>query len=126
MSRSCLAAPYNFIHADIHALQYFGSTLYCCSDGGVFRSSNDGANWTDLKTSVATLQFQGADYDPNNPNVISGGMQDNGKSKSSNGGLSTNQVWGGDGGYTLIDPVNTNYYYSQYVNGTVERSTDSG
>jgi hypothetical protein len=32
----------------------------------------------------------------------------------------------GDGGYTIVDPVNPNYIYGQYVNGTIHRSNNSG
>lgn len=118
--------PAKFAHADIHALVYNGTVLYSCTDGGIFLSSDDGVTWKDLNRTLGTLQYQGADYEPANVNTISGGMQDNGKSKTVNGGTTTEQVWGGDGGYTLIDPIQPQYYYSQYVNGSIERSTDYG
>ena len=116
----------NFTHADIHFLGYNGSVLYCGSDGGVFKSTNDGTTWTDLNATLSTLQFQSADYDPTSLLKIYGGTQDNNKENTTNGGTLWNQVTTGDGGYTVVDPVNTNYVYGQYVNGSVQRSANSG
>ncbi|MCE1164215.1 MAG: T9SS type A sorting domain-containing protein [Bacteroidetes bacterium] len=116
----------NFCHADIHRLAYNGSVLYCCSDGGVYKSTNDGQNWTDLNRTISTLQFQSADYDPTNVLYLQGGTQDNNKETSTNGGTNWIQRSTGDGGYTIIDPVNTSYVYGQYVNGSIQRSNNRG
>ena len=115
-----------FSHADIHRLDYNGSVLYCCSDGGVYKSSNDGTNWTDLNHNLSTLQFQSADYDPTNLLLFQGGTQDNNKQYTTNGGTQWIQRTTGDGGYTIVDPVNTNYIYGQYVQGSIQRSATSG
>ena len=115
-----------FSHADIHFLGYNGTVLYCGSDGGVYRSTNDGASWTDLNATLSTLQFQSADYDPTSLLKIYGGTQDNNKENTTNGGTVWNQVTTGDGGYTIVDPVNTNVVYGQYVDGSIQRSVNSG
>lgn len=115
----------NFSHADIHKLAYNGTVLYCASDGGFYKSTNNGNNWTDLNRTISTLQFQSADYDPTNVLKIYGGCQDNDKQYTTNGGADWIQRTTGDGGYTIVDPVNTNYIYSQYVNGTLYRSSNS-
>ena len=116
----------NFCHADIHRLDYRGSILYCCSDGGVYKSTNDGTTWTDLNRTISTLQYQSADYDPTDLLKFQGGTQDNNKQYTTNGGTDWIQRSTGDGGYTIVDPVNTNYIYGQYVNGSVQRSANSG
>jgi photosystem II stability/assembly factor-like uncharacterized protein len=115
-----------FCHADIHRLAYNGSILYCMSDGGVYKSTNDGLNWTDLNQTISTLQFESADYDGSNLLNIHGGCQDNNKQYTNNGGSNWIQRTTGDGGYTIIDPVNPNYIYGQYVNGSCQRSANSG
>ncbi len=120
------STPGNFCHADIHRLEYNGSVLYCCSDGGVYKSTNDGNNWTDLNQKLSTLQYQSADYDPTNLLSFQGGTQDNNKMTSTDGGSNWIQRTTGDGGYTIVDPVNTNYIYGQYVNGSIQRSNNSG
>lgn len=116
----------NFTHADIHFLTYNGPVLYCCSDGGIYKSTNDGNNWTDLNHFISTLLFQGADYDVSNTQKLYGGTQDNDKEFSIDGGNNWTQKTTGDGGYTVVDPVNTNYVYGQYVNGSLQRSANSG
>ena len=120
------STPGNFCHADIHRLEYNGTVLYCCSDGGVYKSTNDGNNWTDLNQKLSTLQYQSADYDPTNLLSFQGGTQDNNKMTTTNGGSNWIQRTTGDGGYTIVDPVNTNYVYGQYVNGSIQRSNNSG
>lgn len=120
--------PNAFSHADIHFLGYSinSGDLYCGSDGGVYRSTNDGTTWRDLNTTISTLQYQSADYDPINPLKLYGGTQDNNIERSVDGGTNWTQYTTGDGGYTIVDPVSTNIVYSQYVNGSLERSEDGG
>jgi photosystem II stability/assembly factor-like uncharacterized protein len=115
-----------FSHADIHYMVYNGSVLYCCSDGGIYKSTNDGTTWTDLNHNISTLQYQSADYDVTNLDKLYGGCQDNDKETTTNGGANWVQRNTGDGGYTIVDPVNPNYIYGQYVNGTIHRSNNSG
>ena len=118
--------PLNFSHADIHFLTYNGSVLFCCSDGGVYKSTDNGTTWSDLNAKISTLQFQSADYDPNDITKLYGGCQDNNKQTSTDNGVVWIQRTTGDGGYTIVDPVNTNYVYGQYVNGSIQRSANSG
>jgi len=118
--------PSNFSHADIHYLTYNGSVLFCCSDGGLYKSLNNADTWTDLNENVSTLQYKSADYDPTDVNRLYGGCQDNNKQTSTNNGIVWIQRTTGDGGYTIVDPVNTNYVYGQYVNGSIQRSANFG
>ena len=115
-----------FSHADIHALRYNGSVLFCGSDGGVYKSPDNANSWTDLNQTLSTLQYQSADYDPLDVNKIYGGTQDNNKESSTDGGMNWVQRTTGDGGYTIVDPVNTNYIYGQYVGGSCQRSGNFG
>jgi photosystem II stability/assembly factor-like uncharacterized protein len=116
----------NMSHADIHFLGYRGTVLYCGSDGGVYKSTDDGVTWSDLNATLSTLQFQSADYDPTNLLNLYGGTQDNNKESSTNGGTTWTQRTTGDGGYTVVDPVTPTYIYGAYVNGSIQRSANSG
>lgn len=113
-------------HADIHYLGFNGGVLYCGSDGGVYRSANNGSSWTDLNRTLSTLQYQSADYDPSNTLDIYGGTQDNNIESTTDGGATWIQRSTGDGGYTVVDPTVRTTVYSQYVLGSLKRSTDSG
>lgn len=119
-------SPTDFSHADIHWLAYKGSILYCCSDGGVYVSYDNADSWTDLNATLSTLQYQSADYDPTDVNILYGGTQDNNKNTSTNYGIEWIQRTTGDGGYTIVDPVNVSYVYGQYVNGSIQRSANFG
>lgn len=119
-------SPTDFSHADIHWLAYKGSILYCCSDGGVYVSYDNADTWTDLNATLSTLQYQSADYDPTDVNILYGGTQDNNKNTSTNYGIEWIQRTTGDGGYTIVDPVNVSYVYGQYVNGSIQRSANYG
>jgi photosystem II stability/assembly factor-like uncharacterized protein len=125
-SQWATSSSQNMTHADIHRLAYNGSVLYCMSDGGVYKSTNNGNNWVDLNRTLSTLQYQSADYDPSNLLMLQGGCQDNNKQTSTNGGNDWNQRTTGDGGYTIVDPVQPNFVYGQYVNGSIQRSVNSG
>jgi photosystem II stability/assembly factor-like uncharacterized protein len=116
----------DFSHADIHYLAYNGPVLYCCSDGGVYFSFNNANSWDDLNENISTLQFVSADYDPTDITKLYGGCQDNNKQTSTDNGVVWIQRTTGDGGYTIVDPVNTSYVYGQYVNGSIQRSVNYG
>ncbi len=116
----------NMSHADIHFLGYSGSVLYCGSDGGVYKSTNDGTSWSDLNQTISTLQYQSADFDPFSAQKLYGGTQDNNLETSTNNGTVWIQRTTGDGGYSIVDSGNTNFVYGQYVNGSLKRSTNAG
>ncbi|HLX12985.1 MAG TPA: hypothetical protein VKS81_09235, partial [Bacteroidota bacterium] len=117
-------------HPDVHNLTFNNGVLYACTDGGISKSTNNGANWTDLNHTIASLQFEGADYNPTNTQIIYGGMQDNGKGKTTDQGVSFSLVNGGDGGHVVVDPAAPANVYSSYAsthnNPQFLRSNNSG
>src|SRR5207253_2718978 len=84
-----------YVHADSHALDFFGNSLYTGCDGGVFRSTNLGANWDDLSKGMQIMQFYHMSGTPQNPNILMGGAQDNGCNRMV--GNTWSQVFGADG-----------------------------
>lgn len=97
------ATGYN--HADVHELLFVNNTIYSASDGGLYRSTNNGNDWTDLSAGINIRQFYRIASSPGNPNVITGGAQDNGSAcRQANG---TWVDWlGADGMEGLISPTN--------------------
>ncbi len=104
-----------YTHADIHMLRFFNGDLFCGSDGGIYRSSNGGTNFTDLTGTAAIGQFYKIAVSQNNSQKMVGGLQDNGGHALNNG--QWQNYYGADGMDTAIDPNNDNLYYGFTQNG---------
>ncbi|MEZ5425474.1 MAG: VCBS repeat-containing protein [Pyrinomonadaceae bacterium] len=111
------------LHVDSHVIAVAPSNnqiIYFGSDGGIYKSTNAGSNWTSLNnTQYFATQFMSIAVHPTDANFTIGGTQDNGTNF-----YSPTSTWarvdGGDGGYTLIDQNaadNTNVrMYHTYFN----------
>jgi hypothetical protein len=99
-------------------------------------SDHTQGNWTDLNNNLNTLQYYSAAGA--NDGSLYGGLQDNGTSltfpapTTVTGDMGTPvaatsvQVFGGDGGYTIVDPTNSQNAITEYVGLTSARSNDGG
>ncbi|NNF02334.1 MAG: T9SS type A sorting domain-containing protein [Bacteroidia bacterium] len=116
-----------YTHADIHALELnpLDNSIWCGSDGGIFRTTNNGTTWTDLSTGLRIMQFYKIAGTPANSNLIIGGTQDNG-SNEWDGGSSVDHMYGADGMDCMIDHSNSNIYYFSTQNGGLRKSTNGG
>ena len=99
----------SYTHADIHYLGFHGNKLFCGSDGGIYVSSNNGANFTDLTSGVQISQFYKIAVSKQSAGKLIGGLQDNGGHAYSGG--QWKNYYGADGMDTAIDPTNQNLYY---------------
>jgi hypothetical protein len=134
---------HNGTHPDQHAvvLDTAGgrNTLFVGNDGGMWSKSmsdHTQGNWTDLNNDLNTLQYYSAAG--SNDGSLYGGLQDNGTSLTFPvpttviGDMGTPvpatsvQVFGGDGGYTIVDPTNSQNAITEYVGLTSARSNDGG
>jgi hypothetical protein len=116
-----------YTHADIHELVFNpnDNSLWCGSDGGVFRSTDYGVTWTDKSSSICNMQFYKiAGYEPNSSLII-GGTQDNGSNKWT-GGSGITHFDGADGMDCAIDHSNSNIQYHMRQNGQLRKSTNGG
>jgi len=115
----------SYTHADIHSLDFFGNTLYCGSDGGVFRSGNNGNTWEDISEGLQISQYYRIAVSASNPDKILAGSQDNGTNlfSSENGYV---HLLGGDGNGAAIDYTNDDVMYASYPGGFYQRSTNGG
>ncbi|HTG16575.1 MAG TPA: hypothetical protein VK747_15105, partial [Blastocatellia bacterium] len=95
------------LHADEHALAIAPSNplvVYTGSDGGIWRSTNNGTTWTSLNnTDFSATQFQGVAVHPFDRNFLMGGTQDNGTNCLAPDGVTWSHCRDGDGGYAIID-----------------------
>jgi len=130
---------HNQAHSDQHAAIITNGKLYIGNDGGVYARALDNhavGDWTNLNAHLDALQYYSAQG--SGDSTIYGGMQDNGSAKvftsptavpddnSQPINVSSVQVFGGDGGYTLVDPNNSNDVITEYTGLTALKSTDGG
>lgn len=108
------SAP-SYTHADIHYLGFYNGKLFCGSDGGVYRSTNGGTNFTDLTATAQISQFYKIAVAKQTSANIVGGLQDNGGHAYSAGAWKN--YYGADGMDAAIDPTNQNLYYGFIQNG---------
>lgn len=116
-------APY--VHADIHHLLYTsGSTVFASSDGGVFKTTNNGVSWTDISGNMGIAQIYRLGLSASNPELWITGHQDNGTNLR-NGNIYAATL-GGDGMDCFIDRTNNNTLYAEFYNGSLNRSINGG
>ncbi len=101
------------VHPDEHAVVALdASHWFVGNDGGVWSTADGGGTWNDLNTNIGTIQFLGVTADPFSPGTYLGGSQDNGTAKTVQG-LNWQTVYGGDGGFTAIDPTTAGKYFGE-------------
>lgn len=114
-----------YVHADVHELSMYGNNLYTGTDGGIFKSTNLGEDWTNLSVGLSIGQIYDIGGSPTNANLMLGGFQDNGTMVYSGTGDWT-QVAGGDGITCAINPFNESIQYASTQGGVVYKSTNGG
>ncbi|PLX14145.1 MAG: hypothetical protein C0597_10470 [Marinilabiliales bacterium] len=120
---------YNFVgapvvHADKHVLRYRDTlALFEGNDGGIYKTNNEGVNWTDLTDGMVISQIYRLSVSQNSESLVIAGLQDNGTKL-----LYTDGNWydikGGDGMECIIDPTDDNVQYGTYTYGEIERTLD--
>ncbi len=116
-------APY--VHADHHAMVYTsGTTMFEGCDGGVFKTTNNGATWIDISANLCIAQIYRLGQSASNATLWITGHQDNGTNLKN--GASYVGTMGGDGMDCFIDRTNNNVMYGSQYNGSLNRSTNGG
>ena len=115
-------------HVDIHELAYtpLGSTLYAATDGGVYKSTNHGVNWTPINGNLAITQYYRLSISNNNSNYILAGAQDNGHHLRTTASSVFDKALGMDGMDNAIAVSDNTVMYAAAQNGKYYFSTNSG
>jgi len=112
------------VHADKHylAFQNTSSTLFECNDGGLYKTTDAGSNWTHLSTGMAISQIYRMGIGQVQADEIIIGLQDNGSKARLSG--SWTDILGGDGFECIVDYTNNNTQYAELYYGSIYRTTD--
>lgn len=121
-----LPNTYGYVHADVEVLKFSGNTLFTGSDGGIYRSTDFGANFTDLTAGLEIRQFYRIGCSQTDANVVSGGSQDNGTSVMRGPSREWVDWLGADGMETFVDYTNANILYGTSQYGSMYKSTNQG
>lgn len=121
------------VHQDTHVVRYSATDpnrFWIGSDGGIWRSDDDGASFRNMNSNLNVTQFYDIAVHPADPNVVLGGAQDNGSS-----GRRTSLLWdltfaSGDGFMNAFDQINPLIVFqTSYPNDglpNIVRSTQGG
>ncbi|KXK03208.1 MAG: glycosyl hydrolase [Chlorobi bacterium OLB4] len=115
------------VHADHHFIAFdpvTSGTVYSGNDGGIYKSTNSGVNWTSLNTGLEITQFYSGAISSTGSTVY-GGTQDNGHLKFTSG-TDWDEVFGGDGGYSAVDQTDASVAYEEYVYLEIAKTTNGG
>lgn len=118
----------NYVHADQKAFAFLpgsATTVFACNDGGVFRSTDQGATWSDKSNGIHIKQYYRFSGSALTPNLFIAGAQDNGTDKIT-GSSSASMINGADGEDCLIDFTNDNIMFYSSQGGQFRRSTNGG
>jgi len=116
-------------HWDNHGIAYEpGSTsnVWLTTDGGPWRSTDDGATWTRRTYGIVTYQFYDIAVAQTDPLFTMGGTQDNGMPGREDADSWFHSTFIADGFVHNIDPADESIVYSEWQGGNHIKSTDGG
>jgi photosystem II stability/assembly factor-like uncharacterized protein len=132
----------HYAHADHHCLlmpQDQPGLVYDMNDGGMDVSLDGGLTWANRSNGLAATMFYDIDVSQTDGRMFGGGCQDNGTNVTlvgtitadpSDGGQTVAlsgkpnefvEISGGDGGWMIIDPRNSEHFYTTVYNMAVSR-----
>lgn len=101
-------------------------TLYIANDGGVYRSTDFGSNYSNIGYGLITSQFYGGFSSSHQDSTLAiGGLQDN-NTVITYGSKDWVRVIGGDGSWTAMNALDDNTIYGSWQRGNIQKSTNRG
>ncbi|HUR98221.1 MAG TPA: FG-GAP-like repeat-containing protein [Pyrinomonadaceae bacterium] len=103
------------------------NVIYIANDGGLWKSTDGAGSFQSLNSTLSLTMFVSLDLHPTDPTRSYGGTQDNGTQRRNlTGGLGWREFATGDGGQTIVDPLDPSIIYVTYVGNTVYRYSNNG
>lgn len=116
-----------YVHADFHDAAIEGSTMILGTDGGLFKSTDGGATFTDsLNIGLSTHLIYSVGSSPASEHAVIGGFQDNGTRVRAGSTMTYNQYLGGDGFGSVIHRTNANLMLGSLYYSRIYKSTNGG
>jgi photosystem II stability/assembly factor-like uncharacterized protein len=115
------------VHVDAHDLRFdAGGTLMIACDGGIWTSTDNGANVTDRNANLVTRQYYSVSTDSIRHNRILGGTQDNGTNlRPDTGSSAWSNFFGGDGFQGGFNANIPSIAYASFQYGQIYRTLGS-
>jgi hypothetical protein len=118
------------LHSDHHDIKFDPvrrGTVYVCNDGGVYKSTNGGANFSAVNNGLNATQFYASlGVSKTNANLMVGGLQDNGQVVYNGTNWIAPTGAGGDGTACAVHPSNNNIVLACRDARAIKRSTNGG
>ncbi|RLE32820.1 MAG: hypothetical protein DRJ61_08645 [Acidobacteria bacterium] len=111
------------VHQDTYVVRFSrtdSQKFWVGSDGGIWRTDDGGASFTNLNNNLNITQFYDIAVHPGDPEIVFGGAQDNSSSRRTVNNLWDTTVITGDGFINIIDPsdpgfvIQTSYPWNGY------------
>lgn len=119
---------FNGAHVDQHALIIHPTNsdfIVSGNDGGVYISEAAGNSYAKV-FDLPITQFYTVEVDPQNEDKVFGGTQDNSSMRTYGPSDDWKIVSGGDGFVVQVDPLDSNFVYTEYQYGGFLASTNAG
>ncbi|HKA21815.1 MAG TPA: hypothetical protein VKN18_26295 [Blastocatellia bacterium] len=114
-------------HPDQHALEFLPGSpneFYVGNDGGISKTTDNGETFRSLNATLTLTQFVDITLHPTNPSISFGGSQDNGTQRRIDSRWQ--EVFSGDGGHAVINPLNPDMVFITYIRGEIFRYVNEG
>jgi hypothetical protein len=125
-----------YVHSDIHEIlfrpNYFpilgpALDLLIACDGGLFRTTDGGATFTQRNPDYNVTQFYSVAFHPTTTDYFLAGSQDNGTQRFNAANINnTTEVTSGDGGFCFIDQNDPTRQITSYIRNSYFISSNSG
>lgn len=116
-------------HADHHQIVFSptdSDVCYMSTDGGVYRSTNNGASWTLASSGLIATQLYSMGASQTSALLLGAGTQDQGIIRSDGSAAWTDTGAGNEGGFFIVDPNDSDNVYTTPWSTNLRRSTNGG